>query len=478
MAEVLKLRAPLSREKITLSFMAKKMKTRAGEKSDLTATHIEAKIQMGSISPTPLKLIVLPKDIGSEARICTFAHPRTSNPSRYYFCPERGIFEFIRIAAPKSVCQSWLVGPRRRSCHDADSTRAVQPMGDQEEIRESSVPIINSTGSVAEGYVMKSPELFVATPIDPLFIALPSFCRQFSSGKGASMDSRFVSIDDLIERLQETSRHLELLSKSKCVQETFKARIIAVSDTVVAGDETMYRINLDKLLTELVLKAKNIVSSGFPATMEENFIHRALEVPMIGLKREEISLLETPKLSQEDKSISEHVSSDCESSQKTISTINPTLTASTTTSNLSVPDTNDPLTQDLNVEPLLRLRTALSYMISSYVPLPIENALNEKLASSNSPIDFKPLDVRLAHIANLRAEALASRSLADFSRKRSMNEDDEAVEARAEKKQRKEDEEKRRKASESRGVRDLKKVDVSGMKKMSDFFAKGPSKKT
>jgi len=56
--------------------------------------------------------------------------------------------------------------------------------------------------------------------------------------------------------------------------------------------------------------------------------------------------------------------------------------------------------------------------------------------------------------------------------------DDEAAETRAEKKRRKEEEEKRKKAGESRGLRDLKKVNVTGMKKMSDFFGKGAVTKT
>lgn len=54
-----------------------------------------------------------------------------------------------------------------------------------------------------------------------------------------------------------------------------------------------------------------------------------------------------------------------------------------------------------------------------------------------------------------------------------MNDDDEAIESRAEKKRKKEEDEKRKKAGESRGVKDLKKVDTTGMKKLSDFFGKG-----
>lgn len=85
--------------------------------------------------------------------------------------------------------------------------------------------------------------------------------------------------------------------------------------------------------------------------------------------------------------------------------------------------------------------------------------------------DFASLDEHLEQLAKLRAETLATRSLSDFSKKRNL-EDDEADEERAEKRRKQEEEEKRRQSQESRGVRDLKKVNVSGMKKMSEFFAK------
>lgn len=453
------------------------MRTRAGAKSDFITKDIGTTIAMGSATPSPLKLLVLPKDVSSGARICTLAHPRTSNPSRYYFCPEKGVFEFIRIVAPKSICQSWLIGPQHRPCQSGNHTNLAQPV----ENIETSIPgelnsQANSIRSVTEGYVVKSPELLVATPIDPLFLILPSFCGQFSSNKGSSIDSRFISSDDLIERLQVSSKHWDLLSNNKPMRETLDVRITTICDTVEAGGETMYRINLDQLLTELIFKAKNMVASGFPASMEDKFVRKALEAPMMALKREESSLSETPKLSQEAKPIV-GPSSDQELSQISIDNTDPKVTVFTASTDLSTSETQDPSLQVLDIRPLLRLHTALSYMISSYIPPPIEVALKEKLGSSGSPIDFKPLDQQLAHIASLRAEALASRSLSDFSRKRSMNEDDEAAESRAEKKQRKEDEEKRRKAGESKGVRDLKKVDVSGMKKMNDFFTKGPAKK-
>jgi len=55
--------------------------------------------------------------------------------------------------------------------------------------------------------------------------------------------------------------------------------------------------------------------------------------------------------------------------------------------------------------------------------------------------------------------------------------DEEATDVRAEKKRKQEEEDRKKKMGESRGVRDLKKVNVTGMKKMSDFFTKKPATK-
>lgn len=102
----------------------------------------------------------------------------------------------------------------------------------------------------------------------------------------------------------------------------------------------------------------------------------------------------------------------------------------------------------------------------------MSSTLNTLLTSPLSPagIDFAPLTAHLTHLAKLRAEAAASADLSSFTRKRGCLEDDEEAEARAEKKRRLEEEEKRKKLSISRGVKDLAKVDVKGMKKMSAFF--------
>jgi hypothetical protein len=82
-------------------------------------------------------------------------------------------------------------------------------------------------------------------------------------------------------------------------------------------------------------------------------------------------------------------------------------------------------------------------------------------------VDFSSLDDYLSKLAKFRAEAVASHSM-DYSRKR--DRDEEEDEARV--KKRKAEEEKKKKSMESRGVRELKKVNTKGMKKMSDFFKK------
>jgi hypothetical protein len=94
--------------------------------------------------------------------------------------------------------------------------------------------------------------------------------------------------------------------------------------------------------------------------------------------------------------------------------------------------------------------------------------LKGNLAQATELVDFKPLDEYLERLAKLRQEAAAVRS-SDFSRKRAA---DEEQDERAEKRRRQEAEEKAKKANMSRGVKNLMKVNTSGMKKMSDFFKK------
>lgn len=429
---------------------------------------------MMSPASGPPKLLILPENSSPEARVCTLGHPRTSNPSRYYFDPEKGIYEFTRIAAPKHVYRSWLIGgknPRiQNKDRNGDLGASISTTPDSKIRHPEAAPPndLENSGAkpISDGYVLKNAELLIATPIDYLFLLLPSLANTASAK--SSSKGLFLSVDDHIERLVDKSEHLVQISSHGKARVAMEERMQAVCDSVEAGDEKMYRLNDDKLLDELVTKAKKMVEKGLPASMEERFIRKALDTPIMVVKHEDSSVSET-SASQGDALPSGSTSFDTEDSQTNTVT---SVSATSVGTEVTIPDDPASATGNTELLHLLRIRTALSYIISAYIPPTCATILYTMLGSDKSPVNFKPLDERLASLAKVRAEALAARSLGDFSRKRSMYEEDDAVESRAEKKRLKEDEEKKKKAGETRGIRDLKKVDTKGMKKMSDFFGK------
>lgn len=416
---------------------------------------------------SPPKVLILPEDASPDACICTLAHPRTLTPSRYYFDPDNGLYEFTRVAAPRSTCQSWLIGRQTKLANQKDDAPPSEAQTTIE-MPGSELPGA-STRPISDGYIVKNAEMLIAAPIDPMFLLLPSFIDE-SSAKSPTSNRLFLSADDLLEKLAERSKHFSHISSQDRLRLTIEKRLEAICDTVEAGDEAMYRLNHAKLLGELVQKAKTMVAKGFPTSMEERFIRKALETPVMTVKHEESSVPDAT-MSQHNMHTSE-LGGSVMDSQASDASAESTASALSVTTDMTVPEEDAAEMNTSELYHLLRLRTALSYIISSYVPPAIARLLNALVLSGKSPIDFKTLDERLAEIAKMRAEALASRSLGDFSRKRSMYEDDDAAETRAERKRKKEEEEKKKKASESRGIKDLKKVDTKGMKKMSDFFAK------
>ncbi|MCJ1464602.1 hypothetical protein MMC07_003215 [Pseudocyphellaria aurata] len=434
-------------------------------------------VMMAPSEDSPLRLFILPQKASRNARFCTLAHPRTSQLSRYYFCSETGLYELTRIAAPKAVCQSWLLSTEEKSVVRVSNGVEEKDLvgGRPEQVSVKAEDGNEDTEDKSIGYVVMDPEVFVATPIDLLFLILPAFLTKSSSSKSPVLKNVFLSLEDLLESLRDNSKHLDQTLCHDDLRQGIEARIVQVCDMVKAENETMYRLNLHKLLQELLFKAKEAVALGLPASMEERFIRKALEVPTMALKREESWISEQSKGSQETNSDSRP--SDSTASQSSATTVETSFSISSANTAITTPDVEPPERKDDTLAPLLRLRTALSYIISSYLPSILATSLNTKLCSATSPVDFAQLNRHLAHLSALRAEALASRSMSDFSRKRNLEEDDEVAEARAEKKRKKEEEEKRKKAGESRGLRSLKKVDVSGMKKMSDFFGKKAAKK-
>jgi hypothetical protein len=434
----------------------------------------------------PLKLLILPqlpKYASEGARICTLPHPRTSKPCRYYYCPakgpQNGLYEFTRTAPPSSTCQSWLIARQQETGRDAlesdpGSAKSDSKTVGSEQLRE----VENQSASkdarpVADGYVIKSPELFIATPIDPLFLILPSLLATLNA-ESPSSRGVFLSFDDILEPFIEVSPHFGEILKHESIQHKMIGRMKAVCDMVAAGDEDMYRLNVDKLLTELLAKATKMAASGLPPSMEQKFVRKALERPIMAIKREASSISAAAESRHEETATIDPASAESTDSQASASTSISTSSEASAGTNITIPDERAPLAPSSDIAELLRIKVALSYMFSAYMPQSLVTTLNAKLAAEDSPIDLGPLEKELALISEMRREALASRSYSDFSRKRGI-EDEEATASRAEKKAKKEEDEKKRKASETRGVRDLKKADTTGMKKMSDFFAKKPT---
>ncbi|KAE8373386.1 ribonuclease H2, subunit B [Aspergillus bertholletiae] len=392
----------------------------------------------------PSKSFILPSSASDEARFLQLPNPQTGELTRYYFCPKLGIYEFTVVASSAQAPRSILFTPRSEISTAPDGKRPTPG---------------NAT-------VAKTAQLLIATPIDVVFFLLPLLCPTSSQAKGL-----FQPLDDIIDSQDDLPKHLRHVLYDESFKSVLQARAEAICDSVEAGDEKMLRFSEAKLVQELLAKAERMVAQGLPASMEERFIRQALATPLMAVKREDSS---TNATSSNSNSEGEAGSQEDKETPATAASS----TSVPTPSDVSTPATesplNDPAASD-DVARLLRISTALTYMKDSYLPGALRTKIDGLLSSPDSPVDFKPMHDHLKRVAELRAEALASRSSGDFSRKRDA--DDEDAETRAEKKRRKEEEEKKKKAGESRGVRDLKKVNTTGMKKMSDFFSKAAPKK-
>lgn len=330
---------------------------------------------------------------------------------------------------------------------------------------------MGSTFKDFDTHIAKDGEIFVATPYDPLFLVLPVLASD--TGK----KRMFLSSDDHIDKLSETSPHLpQILCQGK-TRMLIEARMAAVCDTVEAGDETMYRLNEAKLLNEILSKARKLSESGLPKSMEDRFVCKPLEAPVLTRRSQPQPTVATEDSVVED---SQTPATEKSESQSSVSSVETADTATTQTS-VSTEATTPPaesseeetITAAMIASPgvlsLQRLRVAFNFIASAYLPPSLAALLRSSLAEAGSHTEFRPLDDYLSKLAKMKAEVLAARAATDYSRKRGL---DDIEDERAEKKRKMEEEDKRKKAGESRGVKQLKKVNVSGMKKMSDFFKK------
>lgn len=390
----------------------------------------------------PPKLFVLPKDTSKYARIVTLDNPANGKPSRYYFCPQKGFYEFTRIAAPKKDCRSWLLTGEEKDDENTEKEEGVR---------------------IGSGYTTSSADLFIATPIDILFLILHALLPK----NAKETKQHFLAFDDYLDTLSSSSRHWKaLILQYPTLSPMIEKKMPLVCDTVDAGDETMYRISHDKLLAILMKKAERMIKYGLPPSLEEKFIKSALDVPIMSIKRDDSTLsgISTDDTIPTDDTATEQDSqlstSTAPTSQSTTATTTPPLSTVTLPSE---PALHTPPT----IPHLLRLSTTLRYLTLTY----LSPSLHPALTLLTAPL-FIPLTTHLAALATLKAEAAALRSISDnVSRKRAVEEDDDKIAEREEKKRKKEDEERKKKV-EGRGVKMLKKVDTTGMRKMSSFFGK------
>ncbi|KAM0562808.1 hypothetical protein ACHAPJ_001648 [Fusarium lateritium] len=419
--------------------MARTRSTKAAP-ADSKASEPQTTSSKFSLSPqaeNPSKVFILPSKATPEARVVTLPNPRHGRPARYLVCPETGIYEFTKIAVPKTTPRSWLIETKSDSPSGENATKPSVSMGQ---------------------------DLYLATLVDPLFLVLPALTK--TQSKGSEGKRLFLSSDDHFDKLPQDSSHLSEILRCDKTRKLIESRMGVICDTVDAGDETMFRINEKKLVEAILDKAKRMREGGLAPSMEEKFVKKALEAPILVQTREQtetttVTKTESPTATPVESTDSQSTATTTETEVSQPSTAATSFTEETVTDNIV-----SAIEASAGVVGLQRLRVALTFICSGYIASSLATQL-EELLQKEALVDFSPLDEYLAKLTKLRAEATAAHAI-DYSRKRGLDEEED--EARA--KKRKMEEEKKKKSLESRGVRDLKKVNTKGMKKMSDFFKK------
>lgn len=425
--------------------------TNASKKDDKTVSSKPTINALPASISNPPHVCILPKIISSDARLVTIRNPATGGPGRYLACPKNGIYEFTRVAYTKKQPRSWLLA----SDHGVD--RVDQHVDGKD-----------------TGYVLEAPDLLVATSYDPLFLLLPVL-----AGGSDSTGQEYLAPSDYLAKLAEASTHLSQVfqfSSPGALESAMESRIVAVCDCLDMGEDKMYALSLPKLVKELVSKARAMIARGLPPSVEDRFIKQALNVPLLSIKREDSSI----SIAAENAAVGpESENSSADQSQETDASGTAIWSETTNASTISLGSSEGASTSLKNVPELLRLRVALDYLISSYISPSLGKQVEPLLLDSSvSSVNFEPLDKHLAYVDSLKKEAQALRSLSDnISRKRNAIEDDDEAVEKAEAKKRKKEEEDARKKNVSHGVKKLAKADTSGMKKLSNFFTKAPTKK-
>jgi len=413
--------------------------TRSKSSKGATGAEIEASASFTAVKSLEAddelhRVCILPKNVGNDTRIIYLPHPATSASAAFVFCHETGrIFELTKVSAPKAAARSWLISADQTTRTDGTETTPAH------------------SDSLQKGYVIRNADALIATPFDPVFLLLPLF----PIGKSQERNS-FRLGDDYLELLSEQDSVMARLLRSERFSKTMLTRFECVCESQDIGDEKVYKPSNEKLARVLVDKACRMVSSmPWPASMDEGIVKKELD----------ISSVHVHAVPQPDATSSAEMA-------------DPTAASAIE----EVPQTTSQLDTQSGVIDVMRMRKALEYLLSAYVPKALRNDIeilfkDDKIKSITPLLDPTLLQAHLDKIKAAKAEAMALRSLSDnISRKRGA-EDEEQADARAEKKRKKDEEDKKAK-SESRNLKQLKKVDTTGMKKLSSFFTKAPAKKS
>lgn len=115
------------------------------------------------------------------------------------------------------------------------------------------------------GYTLSDGNLYISTQLDPLFLLLPHLLEK---------EKHFLPLDDLLDALP-TGWEVVLSTHRRVVE----GRVRAVCEAIDAGDEKAYRLCLDK--TRRVLAGKcQAMAEALPRSLEEEFVKKLLVKPV------------------------------------------------------------------------------------------------------------------------------------------------------------------------------------------------------
>lgn len=387
----------------------------------------------------PPKLLIFPQNVSSEARFYSLPNPSNAQLCRYLYCPQTGFYELTTIGAKDPHQQSCLLVPEA-------SESEGEAVAEEREENEALDP--------ESSYVLERAQFLIATPLDAALLLMPLFEPANLSNESRPRMAR--TAEHLLDDLAAISEHMGLLLRYPSVRKLFESRLECVCDTMPAIEEVAYKPNPRMMMELLLTKATAVAEIAFPESLEDH-VQKQLEPPAVVVAMRE-SENQNQAVEGEAQSLSDlppAIEKECGIAIETSQTKN---------------HEQDWAASDKVIKQM-RLKTAIEFVFSSYVRPQLKSYFNDLIASGDM-VDLREVSAHLDKIEKLKAEALALRSLSsNIRRKRSAEVEDEAQERNAEKKRKKDEDEKKRK-QETRAMKDLKKADTTGMKKLNSFFTK------